>query len=90
MIVQVRPYADLLIRDDQALLLREEQLLNLSGIGIVILELAAGAGVEFDDLVAALEARFGAPAGQDTAEATRLKLDELVNLGVIELTEQNG
>lgn len=74
---------DALTIDGEALLLLEpDQVVRLSPIATAVFELTA-TGASFDYLRTQVEAQFGAPAGQDTSEALRAILDDLVEAGVL-------
>lgn len=83
--VHANPFADLLERDGEALvLLREGDLLRLNPLGASIVEFAINP-IRLDALAAALERRFGTPAGLDLLEATAQRVHELAAQGVLTL-----
>lgn len=81
--IRLCPPADLLAREDDALLLYEGSVLRLGPVGAAIVELAAD-GTDLDALTRALEDRFGAPPDGGTREATRAAVDDLIARGVLE------
>ena len=97
--IQTLPYADLLVDGDEALVLLavaaaspDEQggtIARLSAIGATVLQLAEP-GIGFDELAAALEARFGAPPAMTTAEALPAVLDALAAQRLVDLSHDKG
>lgn len=86
MTIRLIPPVDQLSRDDGALLLYEGNLLRLSPIAAAVADLARD-GIDFEDLVTSLEARFGVPDTGSTTQATRAIVTELIDRGVIHAIE---
>lgn len=98
MIVRTLPYADLLVRGDEALVLlrdrtvpvssRGEELggtiARLSAIGVSVLELAAG-GIDDEELARQLELRFGVPPQRSTQDAVAQVLAALAEQRLVGL-----
>lgn len=79
-----RPLADVLEVDGESLVLLEDsRVVRLSPIATTILDLTATARA-VDDLVAAVEDRFGPPDDAGTMDAVRGVVADLVAAGVLE------
>ncbi len=82
--VKRQPPRDILIGEDSALLLYPDELMKVSGIGTVIVQLSTDP-ISVTDLAQALEQLFGRPGGVSTLTATRAAVDELVDRGVLQV-----
>jgi hypothetical protein len=89
MIVRTIPYADLLERDGEGLLLTEGTLLRLSAVGAAVVRLAAD-GIDAAQLASALEEAFGLPASGSTLDALTPILDALAAQHLVELLPESG
>lgn len=86
--VRTRPYADLLERDGEALVLLRDGagLVRLSSMGVAIVELATN-GIDLQALAGALERRFGTPPDGTARDLTVSMVTALRGKGLLELTE---